>query len=333
MSEVDPAGLRLHVMLEPQEALSYEGLLAVAQRAEQLGFDGLSRSDHYKSVVGADHLGSTDAWATLAGLARETRRLQLGTMVSPATFRPAANLAKVVATVTEMVGVAEDGTARVELGMGTGWLESEHRQHGFPFEELDTRFRRLEEHLAVITGLWDAGEQPFTFTGEFEQLEEARFVPAPVPRPKLIVGGAGPRRTPRLVARYADELNTIFSGPEQCAEMRSALDRACQEEGRDPSTVGFSLMTGCLVGTDAEEVRWRAGRLQDVSGDTRSVDEYVADLSQAWVVGTPEQARQRLNDLADSGVQRVLLQHQLPDDLAMLDVVAQQIRPELPRGG
>src|SRR5688572_19644206 len=150
-------------MLEAQEGMTYDDLLRLAQRAEQVGLDGLYRSDHYGSVAGREGLGSTDAWATIAGLARETTRLTLGTLVSPATFRTIGNLAKTVATVSEMAGAAPDGGSRIVLGMGTGWLEVEHRRHGFPFEDLDTRFRRLEEHLEVLSRFWDDGAQPFDF--------------------------------------------------------------------------------------------------------------------------------------------------------------------------
>jgi alkanesulfonate monooxygenase SsuD/methylene tetrahydromethanopterin reductase-like flavin-dependent oxidoreductase (luciferase family) len=158
--------MRLSVMIEPQEGLSYDQILAVARRAEAVGFAGFYRSDHYSSVADRVGIGSTDAWATLAGLARETSTIALGTMVTPVTFRPAGNLAKVVATVAEMAGTV-DGQPRVHLGMGTGLLETEHRQHGFPFEDLATRFRRLDEHLQVVHGLWDPQRDPFSFDGEF----------------------------------------------------------------------------------------------------------------------------------------------------------------------
>lgn len=152
--------MRLNVMLEPQEGMSYQQILAVAQRTERLGFEGLYRSDHYASVAGRQGLDSTDAWATLGGLARETSWLRLGTLVSPVTFRPAGNIAKVAATVSEMAGPAPDGRARLDLGLGTGWLEAEHRNFGFPFEDLATRYRRLAEHLEVVDGLWDPERDP-----------------------------------------------------------------------------------------------------------------------------------------------------------------------------
>lgn len=319
--------MRLSVMLEPQEGLSYDQILAVAQRAEQVGLAGLYRSDHYSSVAARVGLPSTDAWATLAGLARETSRITLGTMVTPVTFRPAGNLAKVVATVAEMAGTP-DGQPRVHLGLGTGWLETEHRQHGFPFEDLATRFRRLDEHLTVIRGLWDADRHPFDFDGQFVSVSEAQFAPTPSPRPRIIVGGTGRRKTPRLAARSADELNTVFQSPQGCREMREAMDAACDDQGRDPASLPLTLMTGCIVGASAADYRARAERLHARvgSGDLAT---WLTDLRDTWIIGAPEEAADRLGRLADAGVTGVLLQHQAPDDLDMLDAVMEDVAPRL----
>lgn len=319
--------MRLNVMLEPQEGMSYQQILAVARRAEHLGFDGCYRSDHYSTVGGGAGLASTDAWATLGGLARETERIVLGTLVSPATFRPAGNLAKVVATVAEMAGQV-DGRPRIHLGLGTGWMESEHRQHGFPFEDMATRFRRLDEHLQILHGLWDPDADTFDFDGEFARLDEARFRPKPVPRPRIIVGGTGRVKTPRLAARYADELNVAFRAPEQCREARAALDRACEEAGRDPASIPLTLMTGCVVGADAGDFRARAQRLHERSGSD-AFDRWLAELESNWIIGEPEQALDRLGTLAEAGVEAVMLQHQLFDDLDMLDAIAKGIAPRL----
>ncbi len=321
--------VRINIMLEPQEGLSYAEILAVAQRAERLGLDGCYRSDHYSSVTGSGQpLPSTDAWATLAGLARDTERINLGTMVSPATFRRAGNLAKVVATVAEMAGTI-NGASRVHLGLGTGWLETEHRQHGFPFEDVATRFRRLDEQLQVVRGLWDRDIAAFDFDGEFEQLQAARFSPKPDPRPRIVVGGSGLKKTPRLAACYADELNTPFKSPEECATLRDALDQACEAEGRDPATVGFSLMTGCVVGRDEAEVRRRAQRLYERSDRDGSFDQWLDGFAGRGVLGTPEQAADKLGRLGEAGIEAVMLQHLLYDDLDMLEVVAEDIAPLL----
>jgi alkanesulfonate monooxygenase SsuD/methylene tetrahydromethanopterin reductase-like flavin-dependent oxidoreductase (luciferase family) len=311
--------MRLAVMLEPQEGLTYDDLLAVAQRVEAVGLDGLYRSDHYSTVTGGGGLASTDAWATLAGLARETSGIRLGTLVSPVTFRPAGNLAKVVATVSEMAGTRADGQARIVLGMGTGWLEAEHRQHGFPFEEIGVRFDRLEEHLRAVTALWDPERDPVDLDGSYVRLQGAVFRPKPQPRPRLVVGGGGMRRTPALAARYADELNNVLASPQRCGEQRAALDAACEAEGRDPATVGYSLMTGCVVGATTQEFQARVRRLRERTG---------ADLSEAWVLGTPEQAADYLGALASNGVEAVMLQHLLYDDLDMIDLITSQIGPK-----
>jgi alkanesulfonate monooxygenase SsuD/methylene tetrahydromethanopterin reductase-like flavin-dependent oxidoreductase (luciferase family) len=316
--------MRFNVMLEPQEGITYAEQLAVARRAEQLGFDGLYRSDHYSSVGGRESVGSTDAWAAIAGMARGTDRIRLGTLVSPVTFRPAGNLAKVVATVAEMAGVVPPGESRVVLGLGTGWLEVEHRQHGFPFEDMATRFRRLTEHLEVITALWDPARPEVSFDGEFVTIEAARFAPKPIPRPRVIVGGKGLRKTPALAARFADELNGVFSSPQECARQRAALDEACRSEGREPSSIAYSLMTGCLVGADEAEYWERAQRLHARTGGG-DFEGWLESLSGAWVLGGPAQARERLAALAEAGVDGIMLQHQLHDDLDMLDVIAEHL--------
>lgn len=321
--------MRLNVMLEPQEGLSYADILAVAQRAEALGFDGLYRADHYTSVAGRVGLASTDAWATLAGLARETRRLRIGALVSPVTFRPAGNLAKVVATVAEMAGTTPDGDARVVLGLGAGWQEQEHRAFGFPFEDVGTRFRRLEEHLQIVTALWDPDVEVVDFDGEFERLQGNHFAPVPSPRPRLVVGGNGPRTTPRLAATYADELNCTFQSPAGAAAVRANLEAACEAVGRDPASIRFTLMTGCLVGADHDEYRARLRRFQEESQDGRPLAEYEASLDGEWLLGTPERVAERLGAYADAGVEAVMLQHRLVDDLDMLDVVAEEVAPRV----
>jgi alkanesulfonate monooxygenase SsuD/methylene tetrahydromethanopterin reductase-like flavin-dependent oxidoreductase (luciferase family) len=339
--------MRINLMIEPEEGMTYTEILALARRADDLGFEGLYRSDHYASVFGRKGVGSTDAWATLAGLARETKRIALGTLISPVTFRPAANLAKVVATVAEMAGAlpfvpeSRSGTdrgepavpaPRVHLGMGTGWLATEHSAYGFPFEDLRTRFRRLEEHLQIVRGLWDSSRESFSFDGEFEKVKEASFAPRPDPQPRIIVGGRGPVKTVRLAVRYADELNSPSATPEECSKLRSVLDAVCDQHGRDPSTITFSLMTGCLVGATAKEFRARLGRLEALATSYPRLGEYRERLAVRGIVGTPDQAVDRLGQLAEAGVQRIMLQHLLHDDLDLLDVVTEEIAPRLSAG-
>lgn len=319
--------MRLSVMIEPQEGLAYDQILAVARRAEAVGFAGFYRSDHYSSVADRVGVASTDAWATLAGLARDTSTITLGTMVTPVTFRPAGNLAKLVATVAEMAGTL-DGQPRVHLGMGTGWLETEHRQHGFPFEDLATRFRRLDEHLRVIRGLWDPQRDPFSFDGEFVEIDDAHFAPTPTPTPRVIVGGVGKRKTPRLAARFADELNTVFQSPQGCRDMRAAMDAACEAEGRDPAGLPLTLMTGCLVGSSQTDFRARATRIHEAIG-SGDLDTWIDELRGTWIIGGPQQAADHLGRLADVGVTGVLLQHQAPDDLDMLDTIMADVASQL----
>lgn len=251
--------------------------------------------------------------------------IRLGTLVTPVTFRPAGNLAKVVATVAGMAGTLPDGSSRIVLGMGTGWLETEHRQHGFPFEDLTTRFERLEEHLRAVRALWDPEQDPVDLSGEHVTLEGAVFRPVPSPRPRVVVGGGGMRRTPGLAARYADELNNVFASPQRCREQRAALHAACEATGRDPASVGYSLMTGCVVGATQTDFERRIRVLQERSDDNRPLGEYVASLAGEWVLGTPEQARDRLGELADAGVEAVMLQHQDPSDLEMVDLIGAEL--------
>jgi alkanesulfonate monooxygenase SsuD/methylene tetrahydromethanopterin reductase-like flavin-dependent oxidoreductase (luciferase family) len=312
--------MQLSVMVEAQEGVSYATQRDLARRAEAVGLAGFYRSDHYKSVQGREELGSTDAWAVLAGLARDTELIRLGTLVSPVTFRPAGNLAKVVATVSELAG-AVDGASRIDLGVGTGWLESEHRQHGFPFEDLGTRFRRLAEHLAAVTAFWDPDVAEVDLDGEFVQVQGGRFLPTPDPRPRIVVGGRGLEKTPNLAARHADELNTVFADPAYCARQRAALEVQCDAVGRDPSTIAFSLMTGCIIGRDEAEFRERAAALHARTGDG-DLDAWLAGLESAWVLGGPDRAGARLDELAVAGIGHVMLQHQVPEDLDMLDEAA-----------
>lgn len=319
--------MRLAVMLEPQFGLTYDEQLGVARDAERLGFHALYRSDHYGAGGDGDEPGSTDAWAVLAGLARETSTLRLGTLVSPATFRRAGNLAKVVATVAEMAGAHPAGTSRVDLGMGTGWMEREHTTHGFPFGTLAERFRRLEEQLQVVRGLWDPTAQPFTFAGAFEHVEDARSAPAPDPVPRVVLGGMGPRRTPRLAARYAEEWNTMLATPDDCAARRAALDEACAAEGRDP--IPLTLMTPGLVGRSTDEVRARAARVLERLGRDADAGGYLARVAEIGLAGTPDAVVDRLGAYADAGVESVMLQHLAVDDTDMVELIADAVLPRL----
>lgn len=316
--------MRRSIMLEPQEGMTYGQILAVARKVEALGLDGLYRSDHYASTSGRAGTHATDAWATLAGLARETAGITIGTLVTPVTFRRAGNLAKVVATVAEMAG-ARDGAPRVHLGMGTGWYEPEHRAHGFPFEDVATRFRRLEEHLRVVRGLWDPDAQPFDLDGEFVTVDGARSAPTPTPRPRIICGGTGKRTTPRLAATYADELNTVFQDPDGCRAMRRALDEACERRDRDPASIPLTLMTAAIVGATEADYRARAARIHAARDADADLDAWLERMAGTAVLGGPERVADHLGRLADAGVTGIMLQLQDPGDLEMLDVIADHV--------
>src|SRR3954451_20231804 len=230
--------MQLRIFTEPQQGASYEDLLAVARAAEDAGFDAFFRSDHYLRMGSGDgEPGPTDAWITLAGLARETSTIRLGTLVSSATFRLPGPLAVTVAQVDAM------SAGRVELGLGTGWFEAEHAAYGIPFEMLGERFERLEEQLAIITGLWTtAPGERFDFAGRYYHLENSPALPKPVqqPRPPIIVGGGGAKRTPALAARFADEFTLPFHTLEAGTAQFERVRDACRAAGRDPSTLRLS---------------------------------------------------------------------------------------------
>ena len=308
-------------MCEPQQGLSYAELLALAQAAERAGFEAFFRSDHYSSFPGATGQPTTDAWTTLAGLARETSRISLGVLVSPVTFRQPGNLAKVVGTVAEM------SAGRVEVGLGAGWNESEHRQHGLAFPSLGERFEMLEEQLAIIHGLWTepAG---WDFNGRHWQVRDAELAPRPPAagrrHPNLIVGGAGGPRMARLVARYADEINVSSADPQSVGRAYERVREACREQGRDPRSVTCSAMTGVLVGRDEDEVRARVADLMEMFGSDRAdADSWYAERRGRWIAGTPAEARERVSEFEAAGVERLMLQTFLPRDLDLVGLLGE----------
>ena len=243
--------MRLRISTEPQQGGDYATLRRVAQATEQLGFDAFFRSDHYLRIGGGSGLpGPTDAWTTLAALAVETSRIQLGTLVSPATFRLPGPLAVIVAQVDQMSG------GRVELGLGTGWYEAEHAAYGIPFPPPAERFDIFEEQLAIITGMWGTPEgETFSYQGAHYQLTDSPALPKPAqrPRPPVLIGGAGPRRTPRLAAAYADEYNLPFHTAADTAAAFGRVRDACEAAGRDASSMRYSVaQTVCCGRDDAE---------------------------------------------------------------------------------
>jgi F420-dependent oxidoreductase-like protein len=308
--------VRFALMLEPQQGLSYGEQVEIARLAEEVGFEALFRSDHYTSFPGASGRPTTDAWAVLAGLARETSRIRLGALVSPVTFRLPGNFAKVVATVQEMSG------GRVEVGLGAGWNEAEHREYGFPFPPIDQRAEMLEEQLEIVRGLWD-GPDGWSFPGRHYQVDGALFRARPAEvggRLPIIVGGEGRPRSLRIAARWADEFNVTSSGPEQVAEVYGRLDDALRAVGRDPGSIVRSAMVGTLIAADADGLRRRGEHLiERISSSERPPSEQWLNARRPkWILGTFDEARAMVRRFADAGVQRLMLQDMLPWDLDMI---------------
>jgi F420-dependent oxidoreductase-like protein len=320
----DLSGVRVCLMIEGQEDVTWEDWRALARACEEHGVEGLFRSDHYLSVEGRGERSSLDAWATIAALAAVTSTLRLGTLVSPATFRHPSELAKVVATADHVSG------GRVELGMGTGWLEAEHAAYGFPYPPLGERMALLEEQLQVVAGEWADG--PFSFEGRRYRVRDLDALPKPLqrPRPNLILGGSGGPRSLALAARHADEYNWGFKTAAQCAELRRDLDAACREAGRDP--IPLSLMTGWLAGEHRAELLDRAGRLAEWRGHDGGAEDFLRNLPDAWLAGTLDELTARLGELAEAGVERVMLQHLLHRDLDAVEQIGRSVAP-IARGG
>jgi F420-dependent oxidoreductase-like protein len=312
--------VRLNLMIEGQEGVGWEQWVALARACEDSGLEGLFRSDHYATISPFLERGSLDAWGTLSALAAVTSRIRLGTMVSPATFRHPSVLAKSVATADHVSG------GRVELGMGAGWYGDDHTRYGFPFADTGVRMEVLAEQLEIVHRQWS--EDAFSFQGAHYTLEDCHAEPKPLqrPHPPLIVGGSGGRRSARLAARWADEYNTVFSTPQECARRRAVVADAWEAAGRDPATLRFSLMTGCVVGEDRADAVRRAGRVAERRG--RSADDGEALLRESageWVAGTVEEARARLREFEDAGVERVMLQHLAHDDVEMVELIGREL--------
>jgi F420-dependent oxidoreductase-like protein len=306
----------LRIFTEPQQGATYDDLLAVARRAERCGYSAFFRSDHYLAMGARDPLpGPTDAWTTLAGLARDTSTIRLGTLVTSATFRNPGVLAVQVAQVDQMSG------GRVELGLGAGWYEAEHLAYGIDFPPVGERFDRLTEQLQILTGMWATPVgQRFEHVGRHYTLRDSPALPKPVQGSvPVIVGGKGRRRTPALAARFAGEFNLAFTGVEEVARVYSWVREACEAIGRDPAELVWSAALVLCCGRDEPEVRRRA----------QAIGREPAELRANGAAGTPAEVMDTIGRYADVGVQRLYLQVLDLSDLDHLDLVAEQVAPRL----
>ena len=283
--------MRICLMIEGQEGVSWPQWVALARAAEDAGLEGLFRSDHYRSIVRGEPAGSLDAWATLAGLAAVTERLRLGTMVSPVTFRRVSVLAKLVTTVDHI------SAGRVELGLGAGWYEAEHETYGLAFPPTRERLDELDRQLAEIVRQWT--EAP-----------DIQPKPLQQPRPPIIVGGGAKPRTVRAAVAHADEYNTVWPTVEQARERKQILDAAARAAGRDP--LRFSMMTGCVVGRDQGELKDRLAAFTAITGDATP-----------QIGGTVDEVVEQLREYEAAGVERAMLQHIAHEDVEMVTVLGE----------
>ena len=318
------------ITTEPHQGATYADQLSVAKAAEDLGFQGYFRSDHFirgRAVGGVESglPGPTDAWVTLAGLARETTSLRLGTLVTSATFRHPGMLAVTVAQVDSMSG------GRVELGLGTGWNEEEHLNYGVPFPNRGARFEMLEEQLELITGLWSTpiGER-YSFRGKHYTLEDSPALPKPVqvPRPPIIIGGAGPNKTPSIAARWADEFN-LFGSVEGCRLQFGRVREACEAIGRDPATMKFSVAQVVLCGVDDAEVDRRGAAVGRAVGTEIIGDDVRPQGGDPQLAGRPDQIVERLLQFKELGADRAYLQILDYADLEHLSLIASEVVPNV----
>jgi F420-dependent oxidoreductase-like protein len=308
----------LRIFTEPQQGATYDDLLRVAKATEDAGYEAFFRSDHYLRMGDGSGLpGPTDAWITLAGLARETTRVRLGTLVTAATFRHPSVLAISVAQVDQMSG------GRVEFGLGAGWFEAEHEAYGLELPPLKDRFDRYAEQLEVITGLWETPDgETFSFDGEHYKLVESPALPKPMqrPRPPVIIGGGGKKRTPALAARFADEFNQPFTDIETASAQFDRVDKAAREIGRDPKEIIRSLSLVLAVGRDDAEFTKRA----------EAIGRDASDLRQSGLAGSPAEAVDTIGRWREeTGISRLYLQVLDLSDLDHLELVASEVAPQL----
>ncbi len=328
--------MRFALMIEAQMGLSYDDQLAIARRAEAVGFEAMFRSDHYAAFPGDPGRDSTDAWVVLAGLARETSSIRLGALVSPVTFRHPGNFVKLVTTVDHMSG------GRIEVGVGAGWNEEDHDPLGIPYPAMDARADWMEDQLELLHGLWTEPEG-WNYDGHHVTVRGGVLHPQPVDvpgrphgrpggsgegrvRPRILTGGQGTPRGFRLAVAYADEFNLTSSSAAVAKQKMAELDAACRAAGRDPATLTRSSMVGVLMGVDEADLRRYADGIRvefdDSSGDT---DAWIAERRGRWIVGTPDEARATIRDYASAGIERIMLQDFVPRDLDYIDLLAKEL--------
>ncbi|MBA3434291.1 MAG: TIGR03560 family F420-dependent LLM class oxidoreductase [Actinobacteria bacterium] len=308
-------------MIEGQEGVTWDDWVRLAALVERHGFEGLFRSDHYTAII-RPQAGALDAWATLAGLAAITERIRLGTLVSPATFRHPSLLARMAVTVDHI------SRGRVDVGMGSGWYEREHVEHGFRFLDSKQRFELFAEQVEIVVRSWT--EQAFDHDGEAYELRDQTALPQPFrkPHPPLVLGGTVKPRFAALAARYADEVNTLGAPNDELRERKERLDDACVAAERDPATLGFSVMTACFVGSDEADVLERIGRFVAIRGEGDPAT-LVAERADRWLVGTVDEVAGRIQELQELGVTRIFLQHLNHTDDEMVELIGAELLPLL----
>ncbi|MGC1166939.1 MAG: TIGR03560 family F420-dependent LLM class oxidoreductase [Solirubrobacterales bacterium] len=313
------------LMIEGQEDVNWADWQAIAAACEEHGVGTLFRSDHYLSVDDRRERGSLDAWATIAALAATTERLRLGTLVSPVTFRHPAVLAKMAVTADHISG------GRIELGIGAGWWDREHEAYGIDLPEVGPRLDALEEQMELIRRYWEDG--PFNYEGRHYRAKNLDPLPNPVQEPRLplILGGRGGPRSLRLAAALADEYNTAMATAAEVADIRKRLDEACEAADRDPKSLPLSMMTGWLVGADADELRDRASRLAQWKGEGDDGDAFLAGLRPSAIKGTTPEAIEQLRELEQAGLTRIMGQHLLHRDLDAIELLGREVIPALAR--
>jgi alkanesulfonate monooxygenase len=322
--------MRFALMIEAQMGLSYDDQLAIVRRAEAAGFEAFFRSDHYASFPGRDDQVTTDAWAVLAGLARETSTIRLGALVSPVTFRHPGNFVKLVTTVDHMSG------GRLEIGVGAGWNESDHLPLGLDFPPISERADLMEDQLAMLHGLW-AQPDGWEHAGRKVRVRGAALRPRPVEvpdrpsengfvRPRIITGGQGSPRGYRMAARWADEFNLSSTSPEESPRKQAQLDDACRAAGRDPQTLTRSAMAGVLMGSSDTDVERRADAMLAEFGEAGESGKAWLDARRGrWILGTPDDARATVAKFGEAGIERIMLQDFLPRDLEMIDLMGAEL--------